>query len=177
MGKWYILHVRTGYEDKIKRLLESGVNREQTHITQIIVPTEDVAEVLHGERTIKTRKYWPGYVLIEVADDSDNEIVWHAIRTTQGVLGFVGGGKAKPIRIGDGDIEKILKELEEKKGKPTPKIEFHQGDKVEIIEGPFVNFTGIVEEIYPDKERLKVSVSIFGRGTLLELAYWQVERI
>jgi len=177
MGKWYILHVRTGYEDKIRRLLESGVNRDGKHILQIIVPTEDVAEVSHGERKIKTRKYWPGYVLVEIADDSDNEVVWHAIRTTQGVLGFLGASKAKPVHLGEDDVQRILKELEEKKGKPTPKVEFHPGDKVEIIEGPFVNFTGIVEEVYPDKERLKVSVSIFGRGTLLELAYWQVERM
>ena len=177
MGKWYILHVRTGYEEKVVRLLEGRVNREAKRISQIIVPTEDVAEVTKGERKIKTRKYWPGYVLVEIADESDNEVTWHEIRNTQGILGFLGAGKAKPVTMREGEVGRILQELEDKKGKPTPKVEFSQGDKVEVVDGPFVNFTGIVEEVFPEKERLKVSVSIFGRGTLLELAYWQVERI
>jgi transcriptional antiterminator NusG len=177
MGKWYILHVRTGYEEKVVRLLEGRVNRENRRISRIIVPTEDVAEVSKGERIIKTRKYWPGYVLVEISDESDNELTWHEIRNTPGILKFLGAGKANPVTMGEGEVDRILRELEDKKGKPTPKVEFGQGDKVEIVDGPFVNFTGIVEEVFPDKERLKVSVSIFGRGTLLELAYWQVERI
>lgn len=176
MGNWYILHVRTGYEERVKKLLESTVNREAPNIKQIIIPTEDVTEISKGEKKIKSRKYWPGYVLIELDSQADNELIWHSIRTTGGVLKFLGAG-AKPVPITDGEAEKIVTELAEKKGKPTPKVEFQPGDKVEIVDGPFVNFSGLVEEVFPERERLKVSVSIFGRATLLELNYWQVERI
>jgi transcriptional antiterminator NusG len=115
-------------------------------------------------------------VLIELENEADNELVWHSIRTTGGVLKFLGAG-AKPVPLAEGEVGKIITELAEKKGKPTPKVEFKQGDKVEIIDGPFVNFSGLVEEVFPERERLKISVSIFGRATLLELNYWQVERI
>ncbi|HOJ39467.1 MAG TPA: transcription termination/antitermination protein NusG [bacterium] len=176
MEHWYILHVRTGYEEKIKKLLENTVNRESARIKQIIVPMENVAEMAHGERKIKKRKYWPGYILIQVADGAENESLWHAIRTTPGVLGFLGAGQS-PVPLSETEINKIISELADRQQKPTPKVEFKPGDKVEIIDGPFVNFTGIVEEVYPERERLKVSVSIFGRATLLELNYWQAERI
>jgi len=176
MGKWYILHVRTGHEEKIRKLLESRVNAEEKRIVSIIIPTEDVSEINKGEKKIRSRRYWPGYVLVEVAEEHDNEVVWHSIQTTAGILGFLGAG-ARPVPLPESQVQKVLQEIEDKKGKPTPKVEFKQGDKVEITDGPFVNFSGIVDEVYPDKERLKVSLSIFGRSTLLELDYWQVERI
>ena len=176
MGKWYILHVRTGQEERIKRLIQNKVNRGVEKIKNVIIPTEDVSEISKGEKKIKSRRYWPGYILIEIEDNFDDEITWHSIRTTPGVFGFLGADR-RPVPLKDEQIERIKKELEERKSKPTPKIEFKPGDKVEITDGPFVNFTGIVEEVYPEKERLKVNVSIFGRGTSLELDYWQVERI
>jgi len=176
MSKWYILHVRTGQEEKIKQLLLNNPSLGKEKIKQIIIPKEEVSEVSKGEKKIKSRRFWPGYMLIEIEDSADNEVVWHAIRTTSGVLGFLGASK-KPVPLQDEEVDKILKEIEERKSKPTPKVEFLKGDKVEITDGPFVNFTGVVEEVYPDKERLKVSVSIFGRATLLELDYWQVEKI
>jgi len=176
MGKWYILHVRTGYEERVKKLLEKRVNKDTLNIKQIIIPTEEISDSSKGKPTIKSRKYLPGYILIELEEYADNEIVWYTIRTTPGVLKFLGAG-AKPVSLTDKERDRILKEITEKKEKPVPKIEFHKNDKVEITEGPFVNFTGIVEEVYPERERLKVSVSIFGRATLLELDYRQVERI
>lgn len=176
MGKWYILHVRTGQEDRIKKLIENRINDDKKRILQIIIPKEDVAEVEKGEKKLKSRRFWPGYMLIELEDEEDNEIVWHRIRTTPGIFKFLGAGE-KPVPLKEEEINKILKEIEERKSKPSPKIEFKVGDRIEIIDGPFVNFTGVVEEVYSDKERLKVSVSIFGRATSLELNFWQVEKI
>jgi len=176
MGKWYILHVKTGQEEKIKKLLESRINDDKKRITQIIIPKEEVAEVEKGEKKLKSRRFWPGYMLIEIDDEWDNEIVWHKIRTTPGIFKFLGAGE-KPVSLREEEINKVLKEIEERKSRPAPKVEFKVGDRIEIIDGPFVNFTGVIEEVYPDRERVKVSVSIFGRSTSLELNFWQVEKI
>ncbi|MCM8769654.1 MAG: transcription termination/antitermination protein NusG [Candidatus Omnitrophica bacterium] len=176
MDHWYILHVRTGYEEKVKKLLENNLNRETCRVKQIIVPTENVAEISHGERTIKKRKYWPGYILIQLDSEAENDSVWHAIRTTPGVLSFLGAGET-PVPLSEEEVQKIIAELADREKKPTPRVEFKPGDKVEIVDGPFINFSGIVEEVYPERERLKVSVSIFGRATLLELNYWQAEKV
>jgi len=176
MGNWYILHVRTGQEEKIRKLLENQINTgNEKLITQIIIPKEEVVE--KGKEDKKsTRRFWPGYMLIEINSDYDNEILWHKIRTTTGVLNFLGAGD-KPVPLQPQEIKKVLEEVEKRKSKPTPKLEFKEGDKVEIIEGPFMNFTAVIEEVYPEKERIKVSVSAFGRSTPLELSFWQVEKI
>lgn len=176
MGNWYILHVRTGQEEKVKKMLLNQEEGEDIVIKQVIVPKEEVSEVSHGEKKIKTRRFWPGYILIEVDEQKENENVWHKIRKTPGVLGFL-GAQQTPVPLSQEEAKKILEEIEEKKNKPTPKVEFNVGDKVEIIDGPFVNFSGIVEEVYPNTQRLKVSVSIFGRATPVELNYWQVEKV
>lgn len=176
MGKWYILHVRTGYEERIRKLLEKQLNAGETQrLENIVIPTEEVAEFSGGKKEIKSKRYWPGYMLVEIAEPQNNDLTWHTIRATTGVLGFLGAG-ATPVPLNAPEVEKILKELEDKKSKPTLKVEFEPKDKVEIIEGPFVNFSGVVEEVYPERERLKVSITIFGRATSLELNYWQVER-
>jgi len=175
MGNWYILHVRTGQEDKIKKLLENQINKKEKKISQIIIPKEEVAERGKEEKK-RTRRFWPGYMLIEINPDFDNEILWHRIRTTTGVLNFLGAGE-KPVPLQQEEVKNVLEEVEKRKSKPVPKVEFKEGDKVEITEGPFMNFTAIVEEVYPDKERIKVSVSAFGRSTPLELNYYQVEKI
>jgi len=176
MGKWYILHVRTGQEEKIKKILLNQEEGVENVIKQVIIPKEEVSEISQGEKKIKSRRFWPGYMLIEIDDAGNNEIVWHMIRKTTGVLGFLGAGK-NPVPLSEEEAEKILNEVAERKGKPTPKVEFSVGDKVEITDGPFVNFSGVVEEVHQDRERLKVSVSIFGRATPVELNYWQVEKI
>lgn len=175
MGKWYILHVRTGQEEKIRTLVHLRAETIGKKISQVVIPTEDVSEVDRGEKKIKERRFWPGYMLVEIDEDNDGEVVWHMIKTTQGVLGFLGAGK-NPVALAQSEVQNILSEIEEKKSKPTPKIEFEVGDKVEISEGPFENIIGVVEEIQPAREKLKVSVSIFGRSTLLEVNYWQVEK-
>ncbi len=173
MGKWFILQVKTGYEDKIKKLLINEEDAVLKYIQHIVIPKEDVTEVVKGEKKVRTRKFWPGYILVEI-DESADDMIWHRIKSTQGVIKFLGAGK--PVPLSEDGVKKIMNEVEEKKGKVTPKVEFGVGDKVEIIDGPFVNFGGIVEEIYPDKERLRVSISIFGRATPVELNYWQVEK-
>jgi len=176
MGRWYILHVRTGQEDKVKKMLLNQQEEDTGAIKQVIIPKEEVSEISDGEKKIKTRNFWPGYILIEIDEQKENEIVWHMIRKTPGVLGFLGAGQ-NPVPLSQEEAEKVLSEVEERKSKPTPKVEFSVGDKVEITDGPFVNFSGIVEEVYPNTQRLKVSVSIFGRATPVELNYWQVEKI
>ncbi|HOK57168.1 MAG TPA: transcription termination/antitermination protein NusG [bacterium] len=176
MSKWYILHVRTGQEKRIKKLLENRVNDDKKRINQIVIPEEEVLEVEKGEKKAKSRRFWQGYMLIELDDDSNNEIVWHKIKTTPGVFGFLGAGET-PVPLKEEEVEEIQKEIDERKAKPLPKVEFKVKDRIEIIDGPFVGYTGIVEEVYPERERLKVSVSIFGRATSLELNFWQVEKI
>jgi transcriptional antiterminator NusG len=179
MSQWYILHVRTGQENKIRKLIESRVQdlagEHAKQIKQIIIPMEEVSEVSDGERVIKERRYLPGYLLMETEDNVD-ELVWHSIKTTPGMFGTLGAG-IKPAPLATAEITKLLKELEERKTKPVPKVEFNKKDKVEVIDGPFMNFTGIIEEVNQEKERLKVSVSIFGRSTMLELSFWQVEKV
>jgi transcriptional antiterminator NusG len=176
MGRWYILHVRTGQEETVKKMLLNQQEEDISAIKQVIIPTEDVSDISKGEKKIKKRRFWPGYILIEIDEQKENEIVWHMIRKTPGVLGFLGAGQ-NPTPLSQEEAEKVLSEVEERKSKPTPKVEFSVGDKVEIIDGPFLNFSGIVEEVYPNTQRLKISVSIFGRATPVELNYWQVEKI
>ncbi len=176
MSKWFIIHVRTGHEEKIKKLIESKlINAGNAMVKQIIVPTEDVAETLKGEKIVKKRKFFPGYLIAET-EDSVDEFTWHLIKTTNGVFNVLGAG-TKPAPLGEKEADSLKQTIEERKTKPVPKVEFSKGDKVEIIDGPFVNFTGVVEDINNEKERLKVSVSIFGRSTILELNFWQVEKV
>ncbi|MCL5674289.1 MAG: transcription termination/antitermination protein NusG [Candidatus Omnitrophica bacterium] len=179
MSQWYILHVRTGQENKIRSLIESRINelseKESKQIKQIIIPMEEVSDTLSGEKKIKERRYLPGYLLMETEENVD-ETVWHRIKTTPGVFGTLGAG-VKPAPLESSEITRLLKELEERKSKPIPKVEFSKNDKVEIIDGPFMNFTGIIEEVNHEKERLKVSVSIFGRSTILDMSFWQVEKV
>ncbi len=176
MSKWYILHVRTGQENKIKEMLLNQEEDVKNMIKQVVIPKEEVSEIVQGEKKIKSRRFWPGYILVEIDDEGNNEIVWHMIRKTTGVLGFLGAGK-NPVPLSEEETERILREVEERKSKPTPKVKFNVGDKVEITDGPFVHFSGVVEEVQQDRERLKVSVSIFGRATPVELNSWQVEKI
>ncbi len=176
MSKWFIVHVRTGHEEKIKRLIESKlVNAGNMKIKQIVIPTEDVVETTKGEKTVKPRKFFPGYLLIEADDDVD-DLTWHIVKTTNGVFNVLGAGTS-PSPLQGSEIDNLLQEIEERKAKPVPKIEFSRGDKVVITDGPFLDFTGVVEDVNNERERLKVSISIFGRSTILELNFWQVEKV
>lgn len=173
--RWYAIHTQTGHEDRVKTALDGKVEQgsAKDFIFQILIPTEKVSEVKAGKKTITQRKFFPGYVLVEMELNNDS---WYVIKSTPGVSGFIGSGK-QPLPLKEEEIAAILKEAEDKKEKPIPKVVFEKGESVKIIEGPFTNFHGIVEEINPNRGKLKVMVNIFGRATPVELEYWQVERV
>lgn len=176
MGKkWYIIHTQTGHEDKVKANLENRLKASPAKdlIFQILIPTERVSEVREGKKKISERKIFPGYVLIEM---ELTEETWYLVRNTPGVTGFIGpGSRPQPLR--QVEIENILRQTEEKKEKPIPKVMFESGEGVRVKEGPFTNFNGVIEEVNPVKQKLKVMVSIFGRSTPVELEYWEVEKV
>lgn len=173
--KWYVLHTQTGIEAKVKASLESRAETGGlSHlIREILIPTEKVSEVKEGKKRISERKFFPGYILVqmELTDDS-----WYLVKNTPGITGFVGSGK-NPIPLSEDDVNKIIKQQEEKTSKPKPKVEFSQGESVRVKEGAFSNFNGVIEEVNPNRGKLKVMVAIFGRSTPVELEYWQVEKI
>lgn len=174
-AKWYVLHTQTGMESKVRASLESRAEiaglRSQIH--QILIPTEKVSEVKEGKKRISERKFFPGYIMIqmELTDDS-----WYLVKNTPGISGFVGSGR-NPIPLPDGEVEQIIQQQEEKTAKPKPKVEFSSGESVRVKEGAFANFNGTIEEVNPNRGKLKVMVTIFGRQTPIELEYWQVEKI
>lgn len=170
---WYVIHTLSGQENKVKENLESRLQSEEmvNLVTQVLIPTENVSEVKSGKKTVTTRKFFPGYVLVNMIL---NEKTWYFIRNTSGVIGFIGTGK--PVPLQDHEVSQILSQIEEKKEKVKPKVMFDVGENVKVNDGPFINFTGTVDEVNPDRGKLKVVVSIFGRATPIELEYWQVER-
>lgn len=174
-NKWYVIHTQTGYEDKVKASIEKKAETSNLKalISQVLVPTERVSEVKDGKKKISTRKFFPGYLLVEM--DLTDE-TWYLIKNTPGVSGFIGSGR-KPVPLQESEVEAILKQTEIAKEKPTPKVIFEKGEGVRVLEGPFTNFNGTIEEINPAKGKLKVTISIFGRATPVELEYWQVEKI
>ena len=174
-NKWYVVHTQTGAEKKAKVNLETRAQTASlSHlIHQVLIPTEKISEVKGGKKKISERKFFPGYILVEM-DLTDES--WYLVKNTPGISGFVGSGK-NPVPLPDGDVQSILKQQEEKTAKPKPKVEFEMGESVRVKEGAFANFNGTVDEINPNKGKLKVMVSIFGRSTPVELEYWQVEKI
>jgi len=178
--KWYVLHALSGQEYKVKESIEKRrkVEGVEEYIDKVLIPTEKVSEGKHGRKTTTTRKFYPGYVLVRMAlyDDSGNlmEKPWYFIRNTSGVIGFIGGDRPVPLR--DDEVAVILAQVEEKKKTVKPKVTFEPGETVKITDGPFLNFSGVIEEVDPERGKLKVSVSIFGRTAPVELEYWQVER-
>lgn len=177
--QWYVVHTYSGYENKVKELLEERVKayKFEEVFGDILVPAEDVEEIikgLKGEKKVKTssRKFFPGYLLVQM--DLNNE-TWHLVRNTPKVTGFI-GGKNKPIAIPDESVNDIIQKIKEGKLRPKPKVSFEKGDSVLIVEGPFSNFNGTVDEVKPEKARLKVLVSIFGRPTPIELEFAQVKK-
>lgn len=175
MKSWYVVHTQTGSEDKVKTVLENKINSEGLNelITKVIIPTEQVSEVRSGKKKISQRKFFPGYLLVEM---DLNEKTYLFVKNAPGVTGFIGLGK-KPMPLPQSEVDNILKKTEETQVKPSPKIVFEKGEQVRVTEGPFLNFNGTIEEIHPEKGKIKVSVSIFGRSTPVELEYWQVEKV
>jgi len=175
MKNWYVVHTQTGAEDKVKTSLENKIVSQGLSdlIIRVIIPTEQVSEVRSGKRKISQRKFFPGYLLVEM---ELSEQTYLFIKTTPGVTGFIGLGK-RPMPLPQQEVDNILKRTEETQAKPSPKIIFERGEQIRVTEGPFMNFNGTIEEIHPEKGKLKASISIFGRSTPVELEYWQVEKI
>lgn len=178
--QWYVLHTLSGQENKVKESIERRARIEDLEdlIGRVLIPTEKVTETRGNRKTTTVKKFFPGYVLVEMAlYDADRQMVercWYFTQETPGIIGFVGGNKPVPLR--PKEISTILEQVEEKKDKVRPKIIFEPGETVTIKDGPFENFSGIVEEVDPEHGKLKVSVSIFGRSAPVELEYSQVER-
>lgn len=175
MKRWYVVHTQTGSEDKVKIGLEKRISSSGLgdSIDRLLIPTEQVAEIRSGKKKISERKFFPGYLLVEM---ELNEQTYILIKGTPGVTGFIGVGR-KPLPLPETEVETILKRAAETQVKPSPKIIFQAGEQVRVTDGPFVNFNGIIEEVYPEKGKIKVCVSIFGRSTPVELEYWQVEKV
>ncbi len=172
---WYVIHTQTGQESKVKTNLETKLRQypSASTITQVLVPTEQVAEIRGGKKRVSERKFFPGYILVQMEMTDEN---WHLVRTTSGVTGFIGAGR-RPVALSEDEVKEILRQAEERKDKPAPRVTFSKGEGVRVIEGPFTNFNGAIEEVNLQRGKLKVMVSIFGRQTPVELEFWQVERL
>ncbi|HLC25901.1 MAG TPA: transcription termination/antitermination protein NusG [bacterium] len=176
MGKqWYVIHTYSGFESKVKSSIEErlGSTGLGEKVTQILVPTEDVVEIRGGKKRISARKFFPGYVLVEMEMDHDT---WYLIKNTPKVTGFLGGGNV-PSPLSEPEVEDLLKQARGEKTKPKPKVMFEKSENVRVIDGPFTNFTGVIDEVNPERGKLKVMVSIFGRATPVELEFLQVEKL
>jgi transcription termination/antitermination protein NusG len=173
--KWYVVQAYSGYEKKVRNLLEERVKLHglEEKFGQILVPTEEVVEMRAGQKRKSERKFFPGYVLVEMdlGDDS-----WHLVRETPRVLGFIGGTSDRPASISQKEADSILNRLQESTDKPKPRTLFEAGQAVRVVDGPFLDFNAVVEQVNYEKSRLHVSVMIFGRATPVELDFSQVEK-
>jgi transcriptional antiterminator NusG len=174
--RWYVIHAYSNYENQVKRSLEERIKRSglEQYFGKILVPTEEVVEMRLGQQRKSERKFFPGYVLVQM---ELNEATWHLVKEVPRVLGFIGGTSDKPAPITDEEAEAILSRVEEGATKPRPKVLFEVGEVVRVIEGPFKDFNGVVEEVSYEKSKLRVSVLIFGRSTPVELDFSQVEKV
>jgi len=173
--KWYIVHVYSGFEDKVKRNLDERIEAlgQKESFGKILVPTEQVIELRKGQKKTSSRKFYPGYILVQMALNKDT---WHLVNDTAKVTGFV-GGEINPTPISDEEAERIVRQMEEGVSRPKQRYSFEEGDDVRVVDGPFTNFQGVVEEMKPDKEKLRVLINIFGRPTPVELDFIQVNKI
>jgi len=173
--KWYVVHAYSGFEKSVARNLQDRIRRAnmQEQFGQIMVPVEEVVEMKSGQKSISERKFFPGYVLVEM--DMTDE-TWHLVKNTAKVTGFIGGTATKPTPISEKEVQNILNQIKEGVEKPRPKVLFEVGEAVRVKEGPFTDFHGNVEDVNYDKSKLRVSVTIFGRSTPVELDFGQVEK-
>ncbi len=173
--RWYVVHAYSNFENQVKRSLEERIKREglEEYFGKILVPTEEVIEMRLGQKRKSERKFFPGYVLVqmELTDET-----WHLVKDVPRVLGFIGGSSDRPAPISDEEAAAILNRVEEGINKPKPKVLFEVGEVVRVIDGPFKDFSGVVEEVNYEKSKLRVSVLIFGRSTPVELDFGQVEK-
>ncbi len=173
--KWYVVHAYSGFEKSVQRALADRIQRQsmQDKFGQILVPVEEVVEMRAGQKSTSERKFFPGYVLVEMDMDEQS---WHLVKNTPKVTGFVGGTATKPTPISEKEVQNILQQIQDGVEKPRPKVLFEVGEAVRVKDGPFVEFIGNVEDVNYDKSKLRVSVTIFGRSTPVELEFSQVEK-
>ncbi len=173
--QWYIVHTYSGFEQKVKASLEERIRAagKGEYFGQILVPTEKVVELVKGERRSSSRKFYPGYILVQM---ELNDETWHLVRHTPKVTGFI-GSQEKPIPLSDQEAQAIIQQMEEGAQKPRPKYQFEKGDEVRVVDGPFASFNGVVDQVIPEKGKVRVLVTIFGRSTPVELDFVQVHRL
>lgn len=173
--RWYVVHAQSNFENKVKLSLQERITREglEDHFGQILIPTEEVVEMKMGQQRKSERKFFPGYVLVQM--ELTNE-TWHLVKNTPKVLGFIGGVSDRPAPISNKEADAILNRIEDAVNKPRPKVLFEAGEVIRIIDGPFKDFNGEVEEVIYEKSKLRVAVLIFGRATSVELNFDQVEK-
>ena len=173
--RWYVVHAYSGYELHVMRAIQERVQRLglEEHFGEILVPTEEVVEMRDGKKRKSDRKFFPGYVLVQM---EMNDASWHLVKESPRVLGFIGGTSDRPAPISDKEANAILQRVEDGVDKPRPKIMFEPGEVVRVNDGPFTDFNGVVEEVNYEKSRLRISVLIFGRSTPVELEFGQVEK-
>lgn len=174
--RWYVVHAYSGMEKAVERNLRERIDRAgmQDKFGRILVPTEEVVELKNGKKAVTERRFFPGYVLVEMemADDT-----WHLVKHTSKVTGFVGGARNRPSPISEAEVMKIVNQMQEGVEKPRPKVQWSVGELVRVKEGPFTDFNGAVEDVNYDKSKVRVSVTIFGRATPVELDFGQVEKV
>ncbi len=173
--RWYVVHAYSGFENQVVQLLKERIKRSQLNDSfgDVLVPTEEVVEMRDGQKRRSDRKFFPGYVLVQMEMNDDT---WHLVKSVPKVMGFIGGTADRPAPISDKEAEAILQRVQEGAEKPRPKILFEPGEVVRVIDGPFNDFNGVVEEVNYEKSRLRVAVFIFGRSTPVELEFGQVEK-
>lgn len=173
--RWYVVHAYSGYENYVKKTLQEYVDRAgvQDKFGDILVPAEEVVEIREGKKRKSERKFFPGYVLVQMEMD---DAAWHLVRSVPRVMGFIGGTADKPAPITDREVNQILQRMEEGAERPRPKVLFEPGEVVRVTNGPFADFEAVVEEVDYEKNKLRVSVLIFGRSTPVELEFTQVEK-
>jgi transcriptional antiterminator NusG len=180
LSQWFVIHTLSGQEGKVKESIEKRIKAEEMgdYIKEVLVPMEKVVEVRNQKKTVSTRKLWPGYVFVDMTLlDENNRIIekpWYFIKETPGVIGFVGGEPPTPTPAEE--VESIKNQISASEEHEKPKVSFDVGETVKINNGPFLNFSGVIEEVEPERGKLKVTVNIFGRNTPVELEYWQVEK-
>ena len=173
--RWYVVHAYSGFENQVKRSLEERIKRfgMEDKFGEILVPTEELVEMREGQKRRSERKFFPGYVLVQMEMNDDT---WHLVKDVPKVMGFIGGTSDRPAPISDKEAEAILNRIQEGAEKPRPKVLFEPGEVVRICDGPFNDFNGVVEEVDYEKSRMRVSVLIFGRSTPVDLEFSQVEK-
>lgn len=172
--KWYVVHTYSGYENKAKKTLEERIKREKLddHFAQILIPTEEVVEMKRGKRRTSKRKFFPGYMLVQM---TMTEATWYLVKSTPKITGFV-GDSTKPPPVPDDEVARITNQIAEGADRVIPKVIFEKGDSVRVVDGPFANFNGVVEQVDGEKGKLRVLVSIFGRATPVEMDFVQVDK-